>query len=358
MRVLEIETLAEIDRRVGAGATVARGWHVQSVDLRERTDALAGLDVTGAVFLGCRFADGVDEDVRRRGGLVFPAVPDVPFDPYRAELYSPDELYAGLDELLRGDAGRPRPRLVARRPRDRPHPRHGAARPRGRRRPGRIRARSAGGGRDGRPRRRAGHGRLPEGGPARPAARTRRHRRHGRRPGCDGGREPRRLARRPPGRRPRLRDHRPGSGAVVRARRHRLGARRDGGARPVRAGTRLTGRAHLVLRPRAARTCSPTTSRSTSATRSARRCCCGSAARGWSSCRGPPAPCRRCSSRPARTTTPGRPTSRRWCSSGVGTGPTLPVWPLLQRLAQDRAMAAHVHLVDDVDDVPALLEDR
>ena len=37
---------------------------------------------------------------------------------------------------------------------------------------------------------------------------------------------------------------------------------------------------------------------------------------------------------------------------------TLPVWPLLQRLSQDRAMAAHVHLVDDVDDVPALLEDR
>ena len=97
MRVLEIETLAEMDRRVGAGATTARGWHVQSVDLRERTDALAGLDVTGAVFLGCRFADGVDEDVRRRGGLVFPAVPDVPFDAYRAELYSPDELYADLD---------------------------------------------------------------------------------------------------------------------------------------------------------------------------------------------------------------------------------------------------------------------
>ena len=97
MRVLEIETLAEMDRRVGAGATTARGWHVQSVDLRERTDALAGLDVTGAVFLGCRFADGVDEEVRRRGALVFPAVPDVPFDPYRAGLYSPDELYDGLD---------------------------------------------------------------------------------------------------------------------------------------------------------------------------------------------------------------------------------------------------------------------
>src|SRR4029079_15355147 len=53
VRVLEIETLAELDRRVDAGATVARGWHVQSVDLRERTDVLARLDLTGTVFLGC-----------------------------------------------------------------------------------------------------------------------------------------------------------------------------------------------------------------------------------------------------------------------------------------------------------------
>ena len=121
--------------------------------------------------------------------------------------------------------------------------------------------------------------------------------------------------------------------AVVRTRRHRLGARRDGGACPVRARTRLAGRADLVLRPRAAERVRRRTSRSTSATRSARTCCCGSAAPGSSSCRAPPAPCRRCSRRPARTTTPGRPTSRRWCSSGAGTGPTLPVWPLLQRLA-------------------------
>ncbi len=98
MRVLEIESLAEFDRAVDAGARNARGWHLQSVDLTERTAALAGLDLTGAVFLGCRFRDDAEEDVRRRGGLVFPAVPDVPFDPYRATLYSPDELYDGLDD--------------------------------------------------------------------------------------------------------------------------------------------------------------------------------------------------------------------------------------------------------------------
>lgn len=98
VRTIEIETLRAFDRRVEAGARSARGWHLQSVDLAGRTTQLAALDVTGAVFLGCRFADGVELDVRRRGGLVFPAVPDVPFDPYRARLYSPDELYAGLDD--------------------------------------------------------------------------------------------------------------------------------------------------------------------------------------------------------------------------------------------------------------------
>jgi predicted Rossmann-fold nucleotide-binding protein len=95
LRTREIESLAEFDR-VAAGATRARGWRLQSVDLRERSSVLAGLDLCGAVFLGCRFAAGVEDDVRRRGALVFPEVPDVPFDPYRGALYSPTELYDGL----------------------------------------------------------------------------------------------------------------------------------------------------------------------------------------------------------------------------------------------------------------------
>lgn len=99
MHPQEIETLAEFDDIVAKPGSL-RGWHLQSLDLTARAAALAGADVAGAVFLGCRFvpADGPgsEEDVRRRGGLVFPTVPTVPFDPYRATLYSPDDLYAGL----------------------------------------------------------------------------------------------------------------------------------------------------------------------------------------------------------------------------------------------------------------------
>ena len=45
----------------------------------------------------CRQLLAADEEsLRARGALVFPAVPDVPFDAYRATLYSPWELYDGL----------------------------------------------------------------------------------------------------------------------------------------------------------------------------------------------------------------------------------------------------------------------
>jgi hypothetical protein len=33
----------------------------------------------------------------------------------------------------------------------------------------------------------------------------------------------------------------------------------------------------------------------------------------------------------------------------------LPVWPLLHRLADDRAMAGHVHLVDTVEEAAAVI---
>lgn len=102
VRPTEIETLAEFDRLVAHGIPSLAGFHLQSVDLSGRADALAGLEVSGAVFLGCRFAPGTapgsEGDVRDRGGLVFPTVPDVPFDPYRGALYTPAELYRGLDE--------------------------------------------------------------------------------------------------------------------------------------------------------------------------------------------------------------------------------------------------------------------
>ncbi|MFC4611757.1 LOG family protein [Streptomyces maoxianensis] len=90
----ETETLEEFDHFVANGSLA--GHRVQSVDLTDRTFALLSTDTAGAVFLGCRMQPDAAAKVRTDGALVFPPVPDLPFDPYRGLLYSPDELFEGL----------------------------------------------------------------------------------------------------------------------------------------------------------------------------------------------------------------------------------------------------------------------
>jgi predicted Rossmann-fold nucleotide-binding protein len=97
--VVEIESLAEFDAMAAGGTRSMRGWRVQAVDLRRRGDELLAMDPAGAVFLGCPLRDKAERHLREGGALVFPAIPDVPFDPYRGQLYSPEELYAGIERL-------------------------------------------------------------------------------------------------------------------------------------------------------------------------------------------------------------------------------------------------------------------
>jgi predicted Rossmann-fold nucleotide-binding protein len=93
----EIESLAEFDEVVSRQRTLAH-FRVQSVDLTDRTDALLAADVTGAVFLGCPMTREAAARVGAAGALVFPPIPGLPFDPYRGFVYTPDELFDGLDE--------------------------------------------------------------------------------------------------------------------------------------------------------------------------------------------------------------------------------------------------------------------
>ncbi|MDI5906730.1 Rossmann fold nucleotide-binding protein, partial [Streptomyces sp. 12257] len=93
----EIETLEEFDAVVPARGTLA-GFRVQAVDLTDRTRELLATDTAGAVFLGCPMRENAAEKIRADGALVFPPVPHLPFDPYRGLLYSPDELFDGLEK--------------------------------------------------------------------------------------------------------------------------------------------------------------------------------------------------------------------------------------------------------------------
>ncbi|MER5413103.1 LOG family protein [Streptomyces virginiae] len=93
---IEIETLAEFDQVVARGSL--SGYRVQSVNLLDRTFALLAADTSTAVFLGCAMEPDAAAKVRADGALVFPPVPDLPFDPYRGLLYTPEELFTGLPD--------------------------------------------------------------------------------------------------------------------------------------------------------------------------------------------------------------------------------------------------------------------
>ncbi|MFD3541332.1 LOG family protein [Streptomyces sp. NPDC058662] len=91
---IEIETLAEFDQVAARGSL--SGYRIQSVNLLERTFALLSADTSAAVFLGCAMEPDASVKVRADGALVFPPVPDLPFNPYRGLLYTPEELFVGL----------------------------------------------------------------------------------------------------------------------------------------------------------------------------------------------------------------------------------------------------------------------
>ena len=92
LQTVEIESLQEFDDHV-AHTKRLNGWFLQSIDLTGRADVLASVDPMGAVFLGCDLTDTSTDDLRSRGALLFPRLPDLPFDPYRSTLYDAAGLF-------------------------------------------------------------------------------------------------------------------------------------------------------------------------------------------------------------------------------------------------------------------------
>ena len=170
------------------------GWRVQSVDLTGRTAELLGLARWAPCSSAAPWRRRPTAWIRDGGGLVFPAIPSLPFDAYRGTLYDAEELYAGLEH---GYDATPDAQIYAW---SRQHDEKGdtsrtlaaalhdhaiadalARAPR----------RQAVDRRDGRTRDRSRQYDVPLGRPARSHARPGRpHRRHRRRSGRDGGGEP------------------------------------------------------------------------------------------------------------------------------------------------------------------------
>lgn len=90
--LLEIQSLAEFDEHIAVASNLG-GWLIQSVDLSDRDAELRRVDPAGALFLGCTLTDQTHLSLVRRGAHVFPQIGQVPFNPYRAHLYTAIELY-------------------------------------------------------------------------------------------------------------------------------------------------------------------------------------------------------------------------------------------------------------------------
>ncbi|KGN31902.1 hypothetical protein N802_19290 [Knoellia sinensis KCTC 19936] len=92
----EIETLRDLGDALASGAPL-RGLRLQDLDLTRHEDRLlARTDLEGLVVLGGRLSTELDQHLRLHGALVFPTDPHAPVNAYRASLYQPHELYAGL----------------------------------------------------------------------------------------------------------------------------------------------------------------------------------------------------------------------------------------------------------------------
>ncbi|WP_166391792.1 LOG family protein [Nocardioides ochotonae] len=96
-RVVDVDSLPDLDRRLAAGARSLSGWRVRGLDLTGRTEELRTRKLAGATFLGCTWPPGEAERARAAGALVLPApptsTPDRALDLDRTSLYSVEDLY-------------------------------------------------------------------------------------------------------------------------------------------------------------------------------------------------------------------------------------------------------------------------
>jgi len=70
---------------------------VQGLDLRIDGvgDSIRSVSAENACFLGCKLNAEIETHIQQSGGVIFPAFVGIPFNAYRAALYTPEELMTG-----------------------------------------------------------------------------------------------------------------------------------------------------------------------------------------------------------------------------------------------------------------------
>ncbi|WP_040158531.1 LOG family protein [Mobilicoccus massiliensis] len=95
---MDIESIEALERALADGIPLGT-LRLQSLDLTEHAYLLTGRDdIEGLVVLGGRMPMALARHLTRHGAVVLPPAPHAPVDPYRAHVYTPQELYDGLDD--------------------------------------------------------------------------------------------------------------------------------------------------------------------------------------------------------------------------------------------------------------------
>jgi predicted Rossmann-fold nucleotide-binding protein len=94
--VIEISDVSDLRARLDAGEPMT-DVVLQNVPIDGLVDRLERCELDRTYLFGCTGAAGDLERLMMRGAAVFPRLPGLPFDPYRTELYRPEELFAGFD---------------------------------------------------------------------------------------------------------------------------------------------------------------------------------------------------------------------------------------------------------------------
>ena len=92
----EIHDAESLLEHITAAGTLA-DCVLQGLDLTGRVQELQAVELSGAIFLGCRLTPEEAFDIQARGAVLFPTLPDLPFEAFRPKLYDPKELFAGFD---------------------------------------------------------------------------------------------------------------------------------------------------------------------------------------------------------------------------------------------------------------------
>jgi predicted Rossmann-fold nucleotide-binding protein len=92
---MEITDLAALQAHRAAGNDL-RNVVLVGLDLTEQDDLLRTA-FDGTVLLGCDLTSKTRRRAEAAGALLFPAIPELPYQVYRTRLYSTDELFAGFD---------------------------------------------------------------------------------------------------------------------------------------------------------------------------------------------------------------------------------------------------------------------